>query len=147
MTGAPTRVPPPRAMLPDRRSGVTQDAKWTSPGFGERELSVTVNFYPSPVGRPHALGPAGELFVEQLQVKEGSALDGVLCEAGMLVSWLLQSGWTLEELARRLGHQPNGESISCIGASVRMALAIEAGADLKTAGPDVTPMPRREGAS
>lgn len=132
----PARPAPPRAALPDRRNAVTHDATWTSDGFGEREMAVSVGFYPPPVGR-QGPPPAGEVFVEQVKALKGSALDGVLCESGILVSLLLQSGWTLPAIAARLAPQEDGRSVSPIGAVVRIARAIEAGAPVTTAGPDV----------
>jgi len=61
----------------------------------EYEFTFTVGFYPD--GRP------GEVFIEL--EKDSSKLAGTYGCFGVAISMLLQSTWTLADLARKFAHQ------------------------------------------
>lgn len=52
----------------------------------------------------------------------GSETDRLLDDLAVLVSLLLQSGWTGPQILARLGTEPNGESASVVGAALRAVL-------------------------
>ena len=74
---------------------------------------VTIGFYPD--GRP------GEVFTHGL--RSGSNLDGLLADACVVVSCLIQHGAEPRELAASMGRLGNAEPASVIGAVVDLVAA------------------------
>jgi hypothetical protein len=92
-----------RLRLPNRRQAET-----TVIEHGGMRFEVTVGFYPD--GRP------GEVFTHG--AKAGSTMDGLLDDACVLVSRLLQHGVAAADLAGSVGRLGNAEPASVIGAVV-----------------------------
>ena len=87
---------PSRRPLPDTRKSVTHTVTiYDEAGAGDCTLTLRVGFYPR--GKP------GELFVQV--AKQGSTMRGFCEVIGYLVSYALQYGVPLSELAPKLtGH-------------------------------------------
>ncbi len=98
-----------RARLPDRRPAETFDLEHAGQRF-----TVTVGFYPD--GRP------GEVFTHG--TKTGSTLDGLLADACVVVSCLIQHGVAPGELAKSMGRLGNADAASIIGAVIDLLAAI-----------------------
>jgi hypothetical protein len=92
-----------RARLPDRRFAATSNLE-----HGGSRFTVTVGFYPD--GRP------GEVFTHGMRT--GSTLDGLLSDACVVVSLLLQHGVEPSDLAASMGRLGNAEPASVIGAVI-----------------------------
>ncbi len=92
-----------RARLPHRRFAATSDLE-----HGGSRFTVTVGFYPD--GRP------GEVFTHG--TRTGSTLDGLLSDACVVVSLLLQHGVEPSDLAASMGRLGNAEPASVIGAVI-----------------------------
>lgn len=92
-----------RQRLPDRRPSVTTELVHEC-----RSYSVTIGFDP-------ATGRIGEVFTHGAKV--GSAMDGILDDACVALSLLLQHGVEPAELASSMGQLGDGKSpASIIGA-------------------------------
>lgn len=92
-----------RARLPNRRFATTSDLE-----HGGSRFTVTVGFYPD--GRP------GEVFTHGSRT--GSTMDGLLADACVVVSLLLQHGVEPSDLAASMGRLGNAEPASVIGAVI-----------------------------
>lgn len=92
-----------RERLPNRRQAET-----TVIEHGGLRFEVTVGFYPD--------GRAGEVFTHG--AKAGSTMDGLLDDACILVSRLLQHGVTASDLSGSMGRLGNAEPASVIGAVI-----------------------------
>lgn len=97
-----------RARLPQRRPAETIEIE-----HGGLRFAVTVGFYPD--GRP------GEVFTHG--AKTGSTIDGLLDDACVLVSLLIQHGIEPPELAKSMGRFGSEQPASVIGAVVDIAAA------------------------
>jgi hypothetical protein len=97
-----------RARLPDRRLAETIDLE-----HGGMRFSVTVGFYPD--GRP------AEAFTHG--AKAGSTIDGLLDDACVVVSLLIQHGVDPRGLASSMGRLGDGHPASVIGAVVDLVAA------------------------
>jgi len=98
---------PIRRRLPNRRESQTREFRY---GDDNGRFFVTVGSYPDDQ-------QPGELFLSGAKV--GSDTDGVLADAGVLISRLLQFGDRLEDIAAGMGRLSNGRSpISIIGAGL-----------------------------
>ena len=97
-----------RSRLPQRRPAQTIEIE-----HGGLRFAVTVGFYPD--GRP------GEVFTHG--AKTGSTIDGLLDDACVLVSLLIQHGLEPPELAKSMGRLGNEQPASVIGAVVDIAAA------------------------
>jgi hypothetical protein len=95
-----------RARLPDRRAAETVELEHCGQRF-----TVTVGFYPD--GRP------GEVFTHG--IRSGSNLDGLLADACIVVSCLMQHGVEPREIADSMGRLGNSEPASIIGAVIDFA--------------------------
>jgi len=95
-----------RARLPDRRAAETVELE-----HGGQRFTVTIGFYPD--GRP------GEVFTHGL--RSGSTLDGMLADACVVVSCLMQHGVEPKEIANSMGRLGNAEPASIIGAVIDFA--------------------------
>jgi len=100
-----------RARLPDRRPAETIAIEHGGMGF-----DVTVGFYPD--GRP------GEVFTHG--AKTGSMIDGLLDDACVVVSLLIQNGVEPRALARSMGRLGDEQPASVIGAVVDLAARLGA---------------------
>jgi len=92
---------PERQSLPNRRLNVTQVVRWS----GQTWLAS--------IGFDHE-GRAREVFFDG--VKSGGQLEGLLDDACVLLSLLLQSGWHPETLAARMGggEEPEASPIGAV---------------------------------
>lgn len=102
-------LPAPRRRLPDRRITLTIAVAWA-----DRSWLLSVGFYGD--------GHAGEVFLDG--VKTGTQLEGLVDDACVLMSLLLQSGWRPAPLADALG----GDAVvpaSLYGLALRQIAAIE----------------------
>jgi hypothetical protein len=112
-----------RERLPDRRFAETVALE-----HGGTRFMVTIGFYPD--GRP------GEVFTHGLRT--GSNLDGLLADACVVVSCLIQHGAEPRELAASMGRLGNAEPASVIGAVLDLVAAANtdrqqaAGAEVST---------------
>ena len=97
-----------RARLPDRRPAQTSEIE-----HGGLRFAVTIGFYPD--GRP------GEVFTHG--PKTGSTMDGLLDDACVAVSLLIQHGVEPHTLAQSMGRLGNELPASVIGAVVDLAAA------------------------
>lgn len=100
-----------RARLPDRRAAETVELE-----HGGQRFTVTIGFYPD--GRP------GEVFTHGL--RSGSTLDGMLADACVVVSCLMQHGVEPKEIANSMGRLGNAEPASIIGAVIDFAASAAA---------------------
>jgi hypothetical protein len=100
-----------RLKLPHRRPAETVEL-----AHGGMHFAVTVGFYPD--GRP------GEVFTHGAKV--GSTIDGLLDDAGVVVSLLIQHGVEPGALADSIGRLGNRAPSSVIGAVVDTVAALEA---------------------
>src|SRR3954451_20621656 len=98
-----------RQRLPDRRAAATVDLE-----HGASRFTVTIGFYPD--GRP------GEVFTHG--IRTGSGLDAILADACVVVSWLIQRGVELRDLASSMGRLGSAEPASIIGAVIDLAAAM-----------------------
>ena len=89
-----------RERLPQRRRSVT-----SALSYGGVSYAVTIGLYRD--GRP------GEVFVKG--AKTGSEMDGLLDDAAVCLSLLLQAGAEPATLARSMGRLPDGLPASPIG--------------------------------
>lgn len=102
-----------RQRLPDRRLTITDRVDWAG-----RTYLVGVGF--------DADGVVREIFVDG--VKGGSDEEAILGDAGVLVSLLLQSGWSVERLADHVGREgvlPGRPAASILGLALGRARDIE----------------------
>ena len=98
-----------RERLPNRRPSETADLEYEGARY-----AVTIGFYPD--GRP------GETFTGNAKV--GSAMEGLLDDACILVSLLLQNGVEPAALAKTVGRLGDGTApASVIGAIVDLLAA------------------------
>jgi hypothetical protein len=97
-----------RVRLPNRRAAETVELE-----HGGQRFTVTVGFYPD--GRP------GEVFTHGL--RSGSNLDGLLADACVVVSCLMQHGVEPKEIASSMGRLGNAEPASIIGAVIDFAMS------------------------
>jgi hypothetical protein len=97
-----------RVRLLDRRAAETVELE-----HGGQRFTVTVGFYPD--GRP------GEVFTHGL--RSGSNLDGLLADACVVVSLLMQHGVEAREIASSMGRLGNAEPASIIGAVIDFAVS------------------------
>ena len=97
-----------RMRLPDRRPAETFDLE-----HGGQRFTVTVGFYAD--GRP------GEVFTHG--IRTGSNLDGLLADACVVLSCLIQHGVAPGELAKSMGRLGNSEPASIIGAVIDLLAA------------------------
>ncbi len=95
-----------RMRLPNRRAAETTDLE-----HGGQRFTVTIGFYPD--SRP------GEVFTHGL--RSGSNLDGLLADACVVVSCLMQHGVEPQEIASSMGRLGNAEPASIIGAVIDFA--------------------------
>lgn len=95
-----------RQRLPNRRAAETVELE-----HGGQRFTVTIGFYSD--GRP------GEVFTHGL--RSGSNLDGLLADACVVVSCLMQHGVEPKEIASSMGRLGNAEPASIIGAVVDFA--------------------------
>jgi hypothetical protein len=95
-----------RVRLPNRRAAETVELE-----HGGQRVAVTIGFYPD--GRP------GEVFTHGL--RSGSNLDGLLADACVVVSCLMQHGVGPKEIASSMGRLGNAEPASIIGAVIDFA--------------------------
>lgn len=95
-----------RVRLPNRRAAETVELE-----HGGQRFTVTIGFYPD--GRP------GEVFTHGL--RSGSNLDGLLADACVVVSCLMQHGVEPNEIASSMGRLGSTEPASIIGAVVDFA--------------------------
>ena len=97
----------PRELLPDRRPSISVDLE-----YGGLVYQVSVGFYPD--------GRVGEVFCHGAKV--GSGMHGLLDDACVVMSLLLQHGVTPDVLQKSLGGEPadRRESASIIGALAAM---------------------------
>ena len=95
-----------RRRLPDRRPAETAVIE-----FDGMRFAVTIGFYPD--GRP------GEVFTHGAKV--GSAMDGLLDDACVVVSRLLQHGVDPADLALGMGRLGDDRPASVIGAVIDLA--------------------------
>jgi hypothetical protein len=95
-----------RVRLPNRRAAETVVLE-----HGSQRFTVTIGFYPD--GRP------GEVFTHGL--RSGSNLDGLLADACVVVSCLMQHGVEAKEIASSMGRLGNAEPASIIGAVIDFA--------------------------
>jgi hypothetical protein len=102
-----------RVRLPDRRAAETVELE-----HGGQRFTVTIGFYPD--GRP------GEVFTHGLRT--GSNLDGLLADACVVVSCLMQHGAEPRDLAASMGRLGNTEPASVIGAVVDLVAAVASAA-------------------
>ena len=104
----------PRNALPNRRLQQSQAAEWNG-----QEWVFSAGFDRG--------GQVREVFVKGPKV--GSAMDAIMDDASVLVSLLLQAGYTLAELQPHLGREggiPSAPVASPIGFVVQVAAEIEA---------------------
>ena len=92
-----------RSPLPDRRAAETVALE-----HGGARFMVTIGFYPD--GRP------GEVFTHG--ARSGSQLDGLLSDACIILSSLMQHGVKPREIAASMGRLGNSGPASIIGAVV-----------------------------
>jgi hypothetical protein len=97
-----------RTRLPHRRAAETVELE-----HGGQRFTVTIGFYPD--GRP------GEVFTHGLRT--GSNLDGLLADACVVVSCLMQHGAEARDLAAGMGRLGSAEPASVIGAVVDLVAA------------------------
>jgi hypothetical protein len=95
-----------RVRLPDRRAAETVQLE-----HGGQRFTVTIGFYPD--GRP------GEVFTHGL--RSGSNLDGLLADACVVVSYLMQHGVEPKEIASSMGRLGNTAPASIIGVVIDFA--------------------------
>jgi len=95
-----------RVRLPNRRAAETVELE-----HGGQRFTVTIGFYPD--GRP------GEVFTHGL--RSGSNLDGLLADACVVVSCLMQHGVEPKEIASSMGRLGNAEPASIVGAVIDFA--------------------------
>lgn len=96
-----------RVRLPNRRAAETVELE-----HGGQRFTVTIGFYPD--GRP------GEVFTHGL--RSGSNLDGLLADACVVVSCLMQHGVEPKDIASSMGrHGSAEEPASIIGAVIDFA--------------------------
>ena len=100
-----------RRRLPDRRRAETLDLE-----FDGMHFAVTVGFYLD--GRP------GEVFTHGAKV--GSTMDGLLDDACVVVSRLLQHDVDAADLGRSMGRLGDDRPASIIGAVVDLAARVGA---------------------
>lgn len=104
---------PPRERLPDRRLQQTETLVWNG-----REWVMSVGFTPD--------GRVLEVFTKGL--KAGSTLDAIADDVCVLLSLLLQSGYSAAALARHLGREATdttAPAASPIGLLAEMAAMVE----------------------
>ena len=101
-----------RERLPNRRQAETVALE-----HGGMNFEVTVGFYPD--GRP------GEVFTHG--AKAGSTMDGLLDDACIVVSRLLQHGVTAADLVGSMGRLGNAEPASVIGAVIDLVASTALG--------------------
>lgn len=97
-----------RTRLPNRRQAETIVLE-----HGGQRFEVTIGFYPD--GKP------GEVFTHG--TKAGSTMDGLLDDACVVVSRLLQHGVAPRDLASSMGRLGNAEAASVIGAVIDLVAA------------------------
>jgi hypothetical protein len=97
-----------RTRLPERRPAETTEIE-----HGGMRFAVTVGFYPD--GRP------GEVFTHG--AKTGSTIDGLLDDACVVVSLLIQHGVAPHQLAQSMGRLGDERPASVIGAVVDLMAA------------------------
>ena len=97
-----------RARLPERRPAETSEIE-----HGGMRFAVTIGFYPD--GRP------GEVFTHG--AKTGSTIDGLLDDACVVVSLLIQHGVEPRTLAQSMGRLGDERPASVIGAVVDLVAA------------------------
>lgn len=97
-----------RERLPDRRPALNYTFVHANTPY-----EVTIGFYPD--GRP------GEVFVSGYKV--GAALQHMLVDAGIFISFALQRGATLEELRHSVAREEAGAPSSLIGLLVEFVFA------------------------
>lgn len=97
-----------RTRLPNRRQAENIVLE-----HGGMRFEVTIGFYPD--GRP------GEVFTHG--TKAGSTMDGLLDDACILVSRLLQHGVAASDLASSMGRLGNADAASVIGAVIDLVAA------------------------
>ena len=103
-----------RERLPNRRRAETVDIEHDG-----RPFTVTIGFYPN--------GQPGEVFVHG--IRTGSSLDGLLADACVVVSCLMQHGAEPREIAASMGRLGSSEPASVIGAVIDLAAAATVGAE------------------
>lgn len=102
---------PQRFPLPPRRRSVTETIS-----VAGVSLHATVGLAPD--------GAAREVFLRS--PRPASDIDLIADDVGVLVSLLLQAGYSAADLRRRLGTITNGTPSSVIGCALRFAEEIEA---------------------
>lgn len=113
-----------RSRLPDRRPSQHIELVWGPPGQ-QRTWSLNVGF--------DAEGKAREIFADGH--KPTSDLEAQLDDTCILVSLLLQSGYSAADLVERLGRDgvyPDAPAASIVGQALKAAAELEAeiGADM-----------------
>jgi hypothetical protein len=96
-------MPVVRDRLANRRQVSTVSLVW--PPFSGSRYHVTIGEYKD--GRP------GEVWIHGAKV--GSEFDGMLDDASILLSVLIQIGFDTENISAALGRVENGERASIIG--------------------------------
>lgn len=97
-----------RVRLPDRRAAETVELE-----HGGQRFTVTIGFYPD--------GCPGEVFTHGH--RSGSTLDGLLADACVVVSCLMQHGVEPQQIASSMGRLGNAEPASIVGAVVDFAVS------------------------
>ena len=108
-----------RVRLPNRRAAETVKLE-----HGGQRFTVTIGFYPD--RRP------GEVFTHGLRT--GSNFDGLLADACVVVSCLIQHGAEPRDLAASMGRLGNAEPASVIGAVLDVVAAASKAAQEFVAG-------------
>ena len=99
-----------RTRLPNRRFAMTPDIEHTLANEGKVPFTVTYGFNDD--------GVIKDFFTTT--PKSGTDFEHLAMDASVLVSLLLQAGYTLEEIHRRLGRP-----LSIIGSFVRAGAKLE----------------------
>jgi hypothetical protein len=111
-----------RTAMPDRRQSVTTNVAWTSPAGPDQKLVVTYGF--------DVRNRIREAFCSSFRAS--TDVCALANDACIMLSLLLQYGFTLEAISQKLGENRQegvgaGPPASMIGAIIRKGLEIERG--------------------
>lgn len=86
-----------RSKLPSRRASVTENVRFTTESGTDKSLNVTFGFSPN--------GVLQEVFTASF--KTGSDTHALIMDACILLSTLMQHGYSPAQLAQKLCHPPS----------------------------------------